>query len=397
MLFSLALIFTIGLILGEILGKIGLPKFIGMIITGVILGPDVFDLINIKILDISSELRTIALVIILIRAGLSLDTSDLKKIGRPAILMSFIPAMCEIAIITVIAPLLFDISYLDAALLGSVIAAVSPAVIVPKMIKLIDSKWGNRKRVPHLILASASVDDVIVIVIFSSLIEMSLQGGLDISAIYLIPVAIVLGIIIGIIGGYILSVLFSKLRVRDTIKVLIIMAVSFFILALESAVDHIIPFSGLLSVMLIGITFLNQSKERAIRLRKKFEGVWVFAELVLFVLVGAAVNLSVAIDAGLLALLILLLSVSIRMIGVQISLIKSDLNMKERLFTSIAFTPKATVQAAIGAIPKTLGLPGGDLILALAVLSIIITAPLGATGIELTYKKLLEKKDPYIQ
>lgn len=394
MLLSLALIFTVGLILGELFGKINIPKFLGMIITGVILGPYVLDLISGDILQVSSELRTIALVVILLRAGLSLDLSDLKRIGRPAILMSFIPATLEIVAIIIIGPLLFDISYLEAAILGSVIAAVSPAVIVPKMIKLIDHKWGDKKKIPQLILASASVDDVFVIVLFTSFLEMYTSGSYSVASLSLIPVAIILGIVLGIIIGYILSVLFAKMRVRDTVKLLIILAASFFVLSFESYIDQIVPISGLLSVMVIGITFLNKSETRAIRLRKKFDTVWVFAELVLFVLVGAAVDVTLALSAGLFAVVILTGGLILRFVGVQLSLLNTNLNKNERIFCGVSFLPKATVQAAIGAIPLAVGVTSGSLILALAVLSIMLTAPIGAILIDLTYKKLLANDSP---
>lgn len=393
MLLSLALILTMGLILGELFGKIGLPKFIGMIITGIVLGPYVFDLISDDILNLSGDLRLIALIVILIRAGLTLDVKDIKIIGKPAVLMSFVPAILEVTVILIFAPLLFDITYLDAAILGSVIAAVSPAVIVPKMITLVNERWGMKKRVPHLILASASVDDIFVIILFSSLIEMATIGTVNLTSLYTIPIAILSGLVLGYLCGLLLSFLFSKLRVRDTVKALIFLAIAFFILSLETQIDQVIPLSGLLSIMIIGISFLKHSPERAHRLRNKFEGVWVFAELVLFVLVGAAVNINVALNAGLFTIILLIIGLSFRILGVQLSLIKSNLNKKERLFTSIAFTPKATVQAAIGAIPLSLGLASGDLILALAVLAILITAPLGAFLIDMTYPVLLEQED----
>lgn len=391
MLLSIALIFTVGLILGEIFGKIKLPKFLGMIITGIILGPFVFDMISDDILNVSSELRTIALVVILLRAGLSLDISDLKKIGRPAILMSFIPATLEIIAVIIFAPLLFDISLIEAAILGSVLAAVSPAVIVPKMIKLMKEKQGQEKRIPHLIMASASVDDIYVIVLFTSFITMYQTGDFSLGSLALIPIAIIFGVLVGIIVGVVLSNFFAVFRVRDTIKVLIILATSFFVLAFEEYINQFIPMSALLSVMVIGITYLNQSEERALRLREKFDKVWVFAELVLFVLVGAAVDIKIAIGAGVFALLLLVIELLFRVTGVQLSLIKTELNIKERTFAGISYIPKATVQAAIGAIPLALGVESGELILAIAVLSIIITAPLGALGIDLTYKKLLKQ------
>jgi NhaP-type Na+/H+ or K+/H+ antiporter len=391
MLLSLALIFTIGLVLGELFGKVKLPRFIGMILTGIVLGPYVLDLISDDILMVSDELRTIALVVILLRAGLNLDLSDLKKIGRPAILMSFIPATLEIIVVIILAPLLFGVTYLEAAILGSVLAAVSPAVVVPKMIQLMKEKYGHDKRIPHLVMASASVDDIYVIVLFTSFIAMYQTNNLSFGSLALIPVAIVVGIILGAFFGVLLSILFTKLRVRDTIKVLLLLATAFFILSFEEWVNQFIPMSGLLAVMVIGITFLNQSEERALRLRDKFDKVWVFAELVLFVLVGAKVDISVALDAGIFALVLLFVEVSFRIVGVQLCLIKTSLNQKERLFSGIAYIPKATVQAAIGAIPLAAGVESGELILALAVLSIIVTAPLGAIGIDLTYKKWLKR------
>ncbi len=389
MLLSIALIFTVGLILGEIFGKLKLPRFIGMILTGIILAS--MGLISEEISGISSELRTIALVVILLRAGLSLDISDLKKIGRPAILMSFIPATLEILAVVIFAPLIFGIGYLEAAILGSVLAAVSPAVVVPKMIKLMNEKWGHEKRVPHLVMASASVDDIYVIVLFTSFLAMYQTGDLSIGSLALVPVAIIVGVLVGVVVGYLMSIFFEKFRVRDTIKVLMILAVSFFILSFEEDINTLIPMSALLSIMVLGITFLNQSEERALRLRDKFDKVWVFAELVLFVLVGAAVDVTVALNAGLFALLLILIELTFRVVGVQLCLIRTKLNQQERLFAGISYLPKATVQAAIGAIPLAMGVEHGELILALAVLSIVVTAPLGAIGIDLTYKKFLKK------
>ena len=392
MLFSLALIFTIGLILGEIFMKIKLPGFIGMIITGIVLGPFVLDMIDISILEISGDLREVALIVILVRAGLNLDISDLKKIGRPAFFMSFIPATLEIIVIIIVAPLLFNITYLDAAILGSVLAAVSPAVVVPKMIKLMHEGYGKEKRIPHLVMASASVDDIYVIVLFSAFISMYQTGDVSLASLYIVPISIILGVILGGIIGYLLSYFFAKFRVRDTIKVLIILASAFFIITFEEFVSDYIAISGLLAVMVLGITFLNQSEERALRLRDKFSKLWVFAELVLFVLVGAAVDLSVALNAGLLALILLSVGLLFRFSGVMLSLIKTNLTKHERLFAGISYLPKATVQAAIGAIPLALGVESGELILALAVLAIIISAPLGAIGIDLTFKKFLVKE-----
>lgn len=389
MLLSIALIFSLGLILAEIFGKIKLPRFLGMILTGILLAP----ILSPELLAISADLRKIALVIILLRAGLSLDIADLKQIGRPAILMSFIPALLEITAVVIFAPMFFDITWIEAAILGSVLAAVSPAVVVPKMIKLMKQGYGTEAKVPHLIMASASVDDIFVIVLFTSFIGMYETGEFSLASVALVPMAILIGIFLGIILGYILSILFAHFRVRDSVKVLIIIAVSLFTIALEDVMKTIIPISSLLSVMVLGIMFLNQSKERALRLRGKFDRVWVFAELVLFVLVGAAVDIKIAFAAGGFAILLLLIELSFRFFGVQLCLLQSPYNKKERAFAGISYMPKATVQAAIGALPLAYGVPHGELILALAVLSIIITAPLGAIGIDLSYKKLLKYEE----
>lgn len=391
MLLSIGLMFMIGLIMGEIFNKLKLPGFIGMILTGIVLGPYVLDLIHDDLLNVSGELRTIALVVILLRAGLNLDVKDLKRIGRPAFLMAFIPATLEIICVVVFAPLFFEISYLDAAILGSVLAAVSPAVVVPKMIKLMDNGYGDDKKVPQLIMASASVDDIYVIVLFTSFISMFESGEFSAWAIVSIPIAIVLGALLGIVVGYVLAQFFRVFRVRDTVKVLVIIGISVVVVYFEDMINTYIPMSSLLAVMVLGITFLNQSEERAMRLRVRFNKVWVFAELLLFTLVGAAVNPSVALEAGLFALLLLALELFFRFMGVQFSLIKTDLTKKERVFSGVSYLPKATVQAAIGHIALEKGVASGELILALAVLSILVTAPLGAIGIDLLYKKCLNK------
>lgn len=393
MLLSVGLMFMIGLIVGEIFNKLRLPGFVGMILTGIVLGPSVFDLIHSDILDVSSDLRTIALVVILLRAGLSLNIDDLKRIGRPAILMSFIPAIFEITIVVVLAPLFFEVSYLEAAILGSVLAAVSPAVIVPKMIKLMDEGYGDDKKIPQLIMASASVDDIFVIVLFTSFLSMYEGGSFGFGTIIAIPIAIIVGIVVGIVLGYVLAEFFRFFRVRDTVKVLVIMGVSIALVYFEHIVNEYVPMSALLAVMVIGITFLQKSNTRAIRLREKFNKVWVFAELLLFVLVGAAVDPSVALKAGLLAIVMLVIELAFRVLGVQLSLIKTDLELKERMFAGVSYLPKATVQAAIGHIALEKGVPAGELILALAVLSILITAPIGAILIELLHKKCLNKTE----
>ena len=391
MLTSLALIFLLGLLLGSIFDKLKLPKLLGMIFTGIILGPYVLNLLDSSILSISADLRQIALVIILTRAGLSLDITDLKKVGRPAILMCFVPACFEILGVMLFAPKILDVTLLEAAIIGAVIAAVSPAVIVPRMIKLMEEGYGRDKSIPQLILAGASVDDVFVIVLFTALT--SLASGESVSGFSLlqIPLSILLGVLVGIISGYILVMFFKRRHMRDSIKIIILLSVSFLLIELEHRLSGIIPMSGLLAIMSMGI-FMNQKYSiLANRLSVKYNKLWIAAELLLFVLVGATVNISYALLMGVSAIIIVILALIVRMIGVFICMIKTNLNMKERLFCMIAYTPKATVQAAIGGIPLAMGLACGEKVLTVAVLSILITAPIGAFLVDTLYKRLLEK------
>ncbi|MBU1094641.1 MAG: cation:proton antiporter [Firmicutes bacterium] len=391
MLLSVALIIITSLFMSQVFELIKLPRMIGMLIAGIILGPFVFDLISPDILDISADLRQIALIVILIRAGLSLDFEDLKKVGKTAILLSFIPATIEMIAITIFAPLLFDISYLDAAILGSVVAAVSPAVVVPRMIRLISSGYGENKKIPQMILAGASIDDVYVIIIFTSLIQMYQGNGFSMLSLAFVPISVVLGIILGIISGIILTKFFIKVHMRDTIKVLIIFSVGFLFIVLERALAGLIPISGLLAVMTLGGTILKQHETLAKRLVSKFEKIWVIAEIMLFVLVGAAVDITVMANVGLIACLLIVLAMTFRMIGVFMSLFKSSLNVKEKIYVGLSYMPKATVQAAIGSIPLSLGISSGSLILTIAVLAIVITAPIGAILMDKTYSKLLKQ------
>ena len=389
MFLSIGLILLFSISLSSILIKLRIPGLIAMLITGILLGPYVLDLIDEKILNISAELREIALIVILLRAGLSLDIQDLKKVGRPAILLCFIPATVEIIIITFLAPLLFSISYLEAAIMGAVLAAVSPAVIVPRMIKLMETKYGDKKSIPQLVLAGASVDDIYVIVLFASFIQMYQGAGFSIIKLVTIPITIFSGIILGIICGLALVWFFKKIHIRDTIKVLIIFSFSFLFIVFEDLISPFFAISGLLAVMALGGTIQNNYEILAQRLVKKFEKIWVVAEIALFVLVGSAVDITVIGNIGLMAIILIIAAIIFRIIAVQLSLLKTSLNKKERLFVSISYMPKATVQAAIGAIPLSLGIASGNLILTVAVLSIIITAPIGAFLIDNTYKRLL--------
>jgi len=391
MLLSISIITLTALLLSQLFTKLKLPGIIGMLVTGIILGPFVLDLISPSILSLSADLRQIALIVILIRAGLSLDLEDLKKIGRPALLLSFIPATIEMIAVIIFAPIFFGISYLDAAIMGAIIAAVSPAVVVPRMIKLMESGYGREKKIPQLIMAGASIDDVYVIVVFTALIQVYQGSNVSLLTFLFIPISIVLGVFLGIMVGIVLSWYFKKFHMRDTIKVLIIFSIGFLFIVLEKTVSEYLPISGLVGIMALGGTILKKHMVLAKRLVGKFEKIWVIAEIMLFVLVGAAVDITVIANVGLLALLLIVISMVFRMIGVLIALIRTKLNPKEKLFVGISYSPKATVQAAIGAIPLSLGISSGNLILTVAVLAIIITAPFGAILMDKTYKKLLER------
>ena len=393
MLLSLALILLVGLALSGIMIKLKLPGLLGMLLAGIILGPTMLNLISTQILDISKDLRQIALIIILTRAGLSLDLKDLKKVGRPALLMCFVPATFELVAVTLFAPLLLHISTLDAAILGAVLAAVSPAVVVPRMLKLMESGYGTNHSIPQMIMAGSSADDVYVIVLFAAFMGMATGDGFSAFTLLSIPISILLGILLGIISGLLLIRLFRIVHMRDTIKVLILLSTSFLFVTLESALKTTLPLSGLLAVMALGATILGKYENLAKRLSGKFAKSWVAAELLLFVLVGAAVDIRYIAQVGIAAVVLLVAALIMRMVGVNICLINTRLNQKEKLFTSIAYLPKATVQAAIGSIPLTAGLASGNIILSIAVLSIIITAPLGAIGIDMTYKKLLTRSN----
>lgn len=391
MLFSLALIFILGIFLGEIFKKLKLPNLIGMLLTGIILGPYALNLIDNSILSISADLRKIALIIILTRAGLSLNIEDLKKVGRPAILMCFLPACFEMLGMIVLAPKLLGINILDAAITGAVVGAVSPAVIIPKMLKLMSENYGTEKSIPQLILAGASVDDIFVIVIFTILTGLAQGETITASSFLQIPLSIITGALVGIILGLILTEFFKKTHLRDSLKTIIMLGIAFILVTLEDNFSNIIPFSGLLAIMSLAITIQKKHLVLANRLSSKFSKLWVGAEILLFVLVGSTVDLKYAFTAGFSAIILIFGVLIFRLFGVFLCLLKTNLNIKERIFCMIAYMPKATVQAAIGGIPLAMGLPSGEIILTVAVLSILITAPLGALGIDLTYKRLLTK------
>ena len=393
MLLSISMILIVGMSMGWICQKCKVPSLIGMLATGVVLGPYVFNLLDSSILGISAELRKIALIIILTRAGLGLDLSELKKIGRPAVLMCFVPASFELIGIIILASNLMGLTILEAAIMGAVLAAVSPAVVVPRMVKLMDEGYGTKEGIPQLILAGASVDDVYVIVLFSTFVGMMQGEGVSVLRLINIPVSILLGILIGLLLGFVLAFFFKKVHIRDTSKVLIILSVSFLLVVFEDKLTTPITFSALISIMFIGIGLQRKREEVAKRLSVKYGKLWVAAEVFLFVLVGETVNIGYLGKVGVKALIVIIGALAFRMLGVFVCLIGTSLKKMERLFVMMAYTPKATVQAAIGGIPLTLGFACGDTVLTVAVLAIVLTAPLGAFAIDLSYKKLQQTKD----
>lgn len=391
MLLSISLILILGMFMGWICQKIKLPSLLGMLITGIVLGPYVLNLLDDSILGISAELRKIALIIILTRAGLGLDLSGLKKIGRPAVLMCFVPASFELIGMILLAPKLMGLTVLEAAIMGAVLAAVSPAVVVPRMVKLMDEGYGVNEGIPQLILAGASVDDVYVIVLFSTFVGMMQGEGASILKFVNIPISIFLGIAIGLLIGVLLAYFFKKMHIRDMSKVLIILSISFLLVVMEDKLSTPITFSALIAIMFIGIGLQKKRETVAKRLSVKYGKLWVAAEVFLFVLVGATVNIGYLGKVGVKALIVIIGALVFRMFGVFVCLLGTSLKRKERLFTMLAYTPKATVQAAIGGIPLALGFTCGDLVLTVAVLAIVLTAPLGAFAIDLSYKKLLNR------
>ena len=391
MLLSISLILILGMFMGWICQKIKLPSLLGMLITGIVLGPYVLNLLDDSILGISAELRKIALIIILTRAGLGLDLSGLKKIGRPAVLMCFVPASFELIGMILLAPKLMGLTVLEAAIMGAVFAAVSPAVVVPRMVKLMDEGYGVNEGIPQLILAGASVDDVSVIVLFSTFVGMMQGEGASILKFVNIPISIFLGIAIGLLIGVLLAYFFKKMHIRDTSKVIIILSISFLLVVMEDKLSTPITFSALIAIMFIGIGLQKKRETVAKRLSVKYGKLWVAAEVFLFVLVGATVNIGYLGKVGVKALIVIIGALVFRMFGVFVCLLGTSLKRKERLFTMLAYTPKATVQAAIGGIPLALGFTCGDLVLTVAVLAIVLTAPLGAFAIDLSYKKLLNR------
>lgn len=398
MLTSLALIFLAGLALASVCQRLKLPRIIGILAGGILLGPYALNLLDVSILSISADLRQMALVIILIKAGLSLNIEDLKKVGRPALLMSFLPAVFEILTFVLIAPFVLRINRIEAAIMGAVLGAVSPAVVVPRMVQLMEEGYGTNKSIPQLILAGASLDDVFVIVLFSTFVSMGQGSGVQIMDFVNIPGSIVLGILFGAGVGFALAWFFDfnhshQRTVRNSVKVIIVLGISFLLLAVEKWLEDIIPLSGLLAVMSMALVLAMRSDSNVTyRLQEKYGKLWLAAEIILFVLVGAAVDIRYTLQAGIGAVLMISIGLVFRCVGVYLCMLGTQLDWKERLYCMIAYLPKATVQAAIGSVPLSLGLPCGNIVLSVAVLSILITAPLGAIGMDLTYKKLLSRR-----
>lgn len=391
MLLSIALILLAGMFMGWLCKKIRLPGLLGMLFTGIILGPYVLNVIDDSILNISADLRKIALIIILTRAGLSLDIKDLKKVGRPAILMCFVPAWFEMAGMILLAPRILGISTLDAAIMGAVVAAVSPAVVVPKMIKLMEEGYGVKKGIPQLILAGASVDDVFVIVMFTAFTGLAQGESVSVKSFVNVPLSVITGALAGLAVGYLLAKFFERVHIRDTSKVMILLSVSFILVTAEDYFSNVIPFSALIGVMAAGVSLQKKREVVAKRLSSKFNKLWAVSEIMLFVLVGAAVDIQYAVKAGAAPVLLVLAVLVFRMAGVLVCLLKTRLNRKERTFCMLAYMPKATVQAAIGGMPLAMGLSCGNIVLSVAVIAILITAPLGAFCIDATYRRFLQQ------
>ena len=399
MLTSLSFVFLLGLAMAALCQKFKIPRIIGMLVTGILLGPSVLNWLSESILGISSELRQMALIIILLKAGLSLNLADLKKVGRPALMMSCVPASFEILAFVIFAPAILHISRVEAAVMGAVLGAVSPAVVIPRMVQLMETKYGTDQRIPQMIMAGASCDDIFVIVLFSTFTNMAQGGSAHVADFINIPVSILLGIALGAVAGYGLSLFFETAYakehyVRNSMKVILILGMSFFLMSVETWLKGKVSVSGLLAVVsMAAVIRIKCIPKVSKRLSEKFGKLWIAAEVILFVLVGAAVDIRYTMQAGIAAVLMIFVGLMFRAVGVSLCMLGTKLNKKERLFCVIAYLPKATVQAAIGSVPLAMGLPCGQIVLSVAVLAILITAPLGAAGMDLTYDKLLVRSE----
>lgn len=398
MLTSLSFIFLVGLAMAAICQKLRLPRIIGMLATGIMLGPYILGALDPSILSISSELRKMALIIILIKAGLSLNLADLKKVGRSAVMMSCIPASCEILAFLIFAPAILGITEIEAAVMGAVLGAVSPAVVVPRMVSLMERGYGTKKSIPQLIMAGASCDDIFVVVLFTAFVSMAQGGSVQIMDFVNIPISILLGVALGTGAGFLLSRFFEtayahKHCIRNSMKVIIVLGFSFLLISIESWLEGSISVSGLLAVVSMACALkIKSTAFVSKRLSEKFGKLWLASEVLLFVLVGAAVDIRYTLEAGPASAVMIFIALAFRGAGVFICLIGTKLNWKEKMFCIIAYLPKATVQAAIGSVPLSIGLPCGKLVLSVAVLAILITAPLGAIAMDALYVKLLTRR-----
>lgn len=397
MLTSLSLVFLLGLAMGAVCQQLKLPKIIGMLITGIVLGPFVFDFLDPALLSISADLKKMAFIIILLRAGLSLDLADLKKMGRPAVLLSFVPATFEIIGYILLAPVMLGITRMDAAVMGAVLGAASPAVVMPQMVHFMENKYGTKKAIPQMIMAGISCDGIFVIVLFTTFLGMAQGGSAGITDFFNVPISIILGAVLGALVGYLLCLFFEtayahKYYVRNSMKVIIVLGFSFFLIAIETWLEGIVAVSGLLAVVSMACVLKMKSTVFVSkRLSEKFGKLWLAAEVMLFVLVGAAVDIRYTLEAGIMAVLMILTALLFRSCGVLLCMTKTMLTWQERLFCVIAYLPKATVQAAVGSVPLAAGLECGNIVLSVAVMAIVVTAPLGAWGMDSTYKKLLDR------
>ena len=391
MLFSFAMMILVSVVFAMIMRKVGLPNLLGYLLTGIILGPFVFNVIDTTTFQISSDIRQIALMIILMRAGLNLQISDLKKVGSSALLMCFVPASFEILGLMILAPIFLHLDLLNAAILGTVLAAVSPAVVVPLMLRLMDEGYGTKEGIPQLIMAGASMDDVYVIVLFTSLLTLAKSGEFNALSLLRIPTSILFGIVSGIVLGYVLCKLYRLLKLPTGIELASMFAIGMVLITIERIMTGMIGFSGLLAIMALTATIRHIKPEMADKYSAVLAKLWQPAEIFLFALVGASVRIDYALSFGPVVLVVIILALVFRILGVYLSIMKTKFNMKERIFTMGAYLPKATVQAAIGGLTLEAGLASGELILTAAVTAILFTAPLGAIFISLTYRNFLQK------
>lgn len=389
MLLSLGFIIVVGYLLGRLLSAMNLPSLIGYIIAGLIMGPSFFNLIDQSTLDIASDLRRIALMIILLRAGLNIDFQDLKKVGRPAILMSFLPATLEIIGTIILAPIFFGMSYLSAAILGAIVAATSPAVVVARMLDLMGMGYGKKKGVPQMILAGSSMDDIFVIIIFTALTALAQTGEFHWLSMLSMPTSIILGIAGGLLVGWLLSLAIEKYQLSGGYPVILSFGMAMLFDGIEKAMTGPIGFSALLAVMAMGFMMFRVNPVQAKSVQVGFNHLWQVFEIILFVLVGASMSIESVKDSGLIAVVLIVLLLVFRGLGVLLSVLGTQLNKEEKAFAIFAYIPKATVQAAIGAVPLAMGLPNGQIILTISVVAILVTAPLGAVLIDQTHNRLL--------